>query len=69
MTKPELFTHLESLVDQHSFSTVLCLLTDIAHGKAEHLASAWQDRLAARKFTALAKKLSSAEAHAERNHL
>ena len=69
MTKPELFTHLKSLVDQHSFSTVLCLLTDIAHGKAEHLVSTWQDRSAARRFTGLAKKLNSAEAYAERNHL
>lgn len=41
---------LEQLIDQHGLETVLDLLADVCHEKADHLRTTWQDRNAARMW-------------------
>jgi hypothetical protein len=41
---------LEALIDQYSLTDVLASLVDICYGKAEHLASDWQDETAAKSW-------------------
>jgi hypothetical protein len=50
MEHEDLEAQLESLVDQTSLLSVLETLTDICHGKAEHLRSNWQDNTAAKAW-------------------
>lgn len=42
---------LESLVDAHGLANILQDLATVCHGKAEHLASNWQDENSAQYWT------------------
>ena len=45
---------IEQQIDRTSLTTVLDILVDICHGKAEHLSTNWQDEYAAKLWTYMA---------------
>lgn len=50
-------TELESLIDKHGLYGVVLAIESICHGKAEHLASNWQDKDAAKRWQSAGKEL------------
>lgn len=47
----ELVDGIEALIDAHGLYAVTEALIEVCHGKAEHLASNWQDPTSARNWT------------------
>jgi hypothetical protein len=61
--KPDLYA-LETEIDECGLELVLDAIAEICHGKADHVASAWQDREMARAWTRAAKAIEHAVARA-----
>jgi len=56
-------TFLEGLVDKHGLATVVDGLACICSGKADHIASNWQDRALSRAWDKAAVHLMNEAAH------
>jgi hypothetical protein len=50
MEKKRLSADLEAMVDKHGLAYVTELLSEICDAKADHLASNWQDEVAAKEW-------------------
>jgi len=48
--KKETIQQLEQLIDKHSLGTIVEMLTEICHEKAEHVSLNWQDSITARTW-------------------
>ena len=50
---------LEALIDAHGLSLVMAELAEICHGKAEHLATNWQDTRTAKLWSRDAERIAT----------
>ena len=50
---------LESLVDSHGLSAVVCMLSEICTEKAEHLRANWQDTPSAKPWAVSSNRLAN----------
>lgn len=66
---PEQTVELERLIDSTSLTAVLNALTEICHGKAEHVSSAWQDRNLSARWQTAARLVDILAAKAARDDL
>lgn len=56
-TQKSLEDQLEALIDSHSLSNILDVLSQVCLGKASHLEENWQDHVASRDWEIAAQKL------------
>lgn len=59
---------LERMIDREGLAAVCTMLADICHGKADHIASNWQDRALAQEWTRCGHAIDRA-AHVARERL
>lgn len=52
-SRKDTMDYLEDLVDKHTMSGVLCMLSEICSLKEQHLESNWQDHATAKKWRKL----------------
>lgn len=58
MTKEDLHT-LEALIDANTLFDVVMWLSEICHQKAEHIRTNWQDKVTARPWDTMGRKLQT----------